>query len=254
MATPAQATVAAGYAGPSRRDTRLSAIAPAAGAEMTTGPVDGRPPWKLRILGLLTEESDTWWPSAATPPSARFACGRATTSTRSTISSTASSMPWQGGPGALAYAGEDRGARVQGRPMREGYSMDDVDDWLDDAAGELRRLRSATAARQAAKPAEQVRAEQTFEQPYPQPFEQPSPGPCLRAVHESEPSTNMPVCRPLPLPPPWPSRLPPWHRRLRHPLRRMRGSSPSRPTTSRSGRRWNQTPGPSPRCPPRRPG
>jgi catechol 2,3-dioxygenase-like lactoylglutathione lyase family enzyme len=61
--------------------------------------------------------------------------------------------------------------------MREGYSMDDVDDWLDDAAGELRRLRSATAARQAAKPAEQVRPEQTFEQPYPQPFEQPRPAP-----------------------------------------------------------------------------
>jgi DivIVA domain-containing protein len=61
--------------------------------------------------------------------------------------------------------------------MREGYSMDDVDDWLDDAAGELRRLRSAAAARQAAVPAEQVRPEQTFEQPYSQPFEQPRPAP-----------------------------------------------------------------------------
>jgi DivIVA domain-containing protein len=102
--------------------------------------------------------------------------------------------------------------------MREGYSMDDVDDWLDDAAGELRRLRSAAAARQAAVPAEQVRPEQTFEQPYPQPFEQPRPAPAYEPPrvepsyeHAGMPSTAFastmaqPAAPVAPAPPPPPT-------------------------------------------------
>jgi DivIVA domain-containing protein len=102
--------------------------------------------------------------------------------------------------------------------MREGYSMDDVDDWLDDAAGELRRLRSAATARQAPIPAEQARPEQTFEQPYPQPFEQPRPAPAYEPPrvepsyeHAGMPSTAFastmaqPAAPVAPAPPPPPT-------------------------------------------------
>jgi DivIVA domain-containing protein len=67
--------------------------------------------------------------------------------------------------------------------MREGYSMDDVDDWLDDAAGELRRLRSA--ARRAAPPAEPPpRAELPYEQPYEPPRPAPAYEPRVEPSYE----------------------------------------------------------------------
>ena len=49
--------------------------------------------------------------------------------------------------------------------MREGYSMDDVDDWLDDAAVELRALRTAGAPpRRAPVAPEPARREPSYEQ------------------------------------------------------------------------------------------
>jgi DivIVA domain-containing protein len=57
--------------------------------------------------------------------------------------------------------------------MREGYAMDDVDDWLDDAAAELRRMRSASAARRTAAPPEPAHHEQPYEQPEPVPAYEP---------------------------------------------------------------------------------
>jgi DivIVA domain-containing protein len=67
--------------------------------------------------------------------------------------------------------------------MREGYSMDDVDDWLDDAAAELRRMRSAAGRRAPAPPPEPAHHEQAYTPP-PAPlpaYEQPP------AVYEPPP-------------------------------------------------------------------
>ena len=161
--------------------------------------------------------------------------------------------PGRAGRGALAYAREDRGARVQGRPNARGL--------LDGRRRRLARRRCGRTAAatfsdccaagretcRASTPGADVRAA------IPTAIRTASPG-AAYGRHEPSRRTNMPVCRPLPLPPPWPSRLPPWRRHLRHPLRRMRGSSPNRRTTAGPAVAGTRVPGPSPRCPPRRPG